>query len=184
MLPCGLEMDEPTKRLADVIIAALQLLAVVGGGIWVFFRFRRERTHTPRVAFDVEGRFLCPQDGFYLAEFIMTVKNEGLVKHAFTEIALRIRGIRKDTALKLWDDTERVEFPEVVVDDADVMYKKKYGSIFVEPGVTQKLTFVARISTDIRFILVRSQFQYDSHHTHSAEKVFEVRPRLNEMSST
>ena len=32
-----------------------------------------------------------------------------------------------------WGNTQRVEFPESVVDNADVMYMQKYGSIFVEP---------------------------------------------------
>ena len=67
-----------------------------------------------------------------------------------------------------------MEFPETVVDEADVMYKRKYSSIFVEPGVTQKLTFVARVPAEVRFILARAQFRYDIRHTHSTERVFEM----------
>ena len=167
-------MSELAKRLADVIIASLQLLAVIAGGIWVFFRFRREGSHSPRVAFEIEGRFFGPQGDGYLAEFMMLVKNEGLVRHRFTAITLRVRGIRNAVPLMLWGDTQRVEFPEKVVDDADVMYKVKYGSIFVEPGVTQRLTFVAKIPAGIRFVLARAQFNYDSNRTHSTERVFET----------
>ena len=129
--------DEGAKRLADVIIASLQLLAVISGGIWVFFRFRQEGSHSPRVAFDIEGNFFGPPDDCYLAEFVTSEKNEGLVKHTFTEITLRVRGIRSEAPLMFWGNTQHVEFPESVVDDADVIYKQKYGSIFVEPGVTQ-----------------------------------------------
>jgi len=73
-----------------------------------------------------------------------------------------------------WGSTQRVEFPERVVDDADVMYKQKYGSIFVEPGVTQRLTFVAKIPVGIRFVVARAQFKYDVNSTHSAERVFDT----------
>lgn len=170
----NIEISEGTKRLADVLLATLQLLTVIAGGIWVFFRFRREGSHSPRVSFEIDGKFFGPQSDCYLGEFVMTVKNEGLVKHRFTEISLRIRGIRKETPPTLWGDTQRVEFPEKIVNDADVMYKKKYGSIFVEPGVTQRLTFVAIIPAGIRFISARAQFEYDSHRTHSAEHVFEI----------
>jgi len=170
-------MSDWAKRLADVIIAALQLVAVVTGGAWVFFRFRQERTHSPRVGFDIEGKFFGPQGEFYLAEFVMSVKNEGLVKHRFTEITLRVRGIRNSAPLKAWGETQRVEFSERVVENADVMYKEKYGSIFVEPGVTQRLTFVARIPSEIRFVLARAQFRYDENRTHSAERVFDTRVR-------
>jgi hypothetical protein len=167
-------MGESTKRLLDVILAMLQLLVVFTSGIWIFFRFRREGTHTPRVAFDIDGKFFGPQAGFYLGEFVMSVKNDGLVRHTFTKINLRVRGVRNESPVGLWGGTQRVEFPEQIIDDADVMYKKKYGSIFVEPGVTQSLTFVARIPVEMRFILARAQFEYDSRRTHSAEKVFEI----------
>src|SRR5271168_685042 len=104
-------MGEAAKRLADVLIATLQFLAVVVTGIWVYFRFRRERTHSPRVAFEIEGEFFGPESGCHIAEFVMSVKNEGLVKHRFTEITLRVRGIRNEAPLILWGDTQRVEFP-------------------------------------------------------------------------
>lgn len=169
------EIGEGAKRFADVLIAGLQLLAVIVGGIWVFFRFRREDTHVPKVAFNIDGTFFGPQQGSYLAELVMSIENKGLVKHRFEEISLRIRGIRRDAPITLWSDTQRVEFPEQIIDDKDVMYKKKYGSIFVEPDVTQRVTYVARIPVEIRFLLVRAQFQYDSHRTHSTEKVFEVK---------
>jgi hypothetical protein len=122
----------------------------------------------------IDGKFFGPQGDCHLAEFVMSVKNEGLVKHRFTEITLRVLGIRRDASLMLWADTQRVEFPEPVVHDADVMYKRKYGSIFVEPGVTQRLTFVAKVPVGIRFVVARAQFKYDENRTHSAERVFET----------
>jgi len=173
-------MKEEAKHLADVLIAALQLLAVIVGGIWVFFRFRREDTHVPKVAFNIEGTFFGPQQGFYLAELVMSIENKGLVKHRFDEISLRVLGIRRDAPVTLWADTQRVEFPEQIINDKDVMYKKKYSSIFVEPGVTQRVTYVARIPVGIRLVLARAQFQYDSHRTHSTEKVFEINSKIGE----
>jgi hypothetical protein len=170
-------MDDRAKRLADIVIASLQLLAVIAGGIWVFFRFRREGSHTPKVEFDIEGKFFGPQCDWYLAEFVMSVKNKGLVRHKFTVITLRVRGIQSATPVTIWGDTQRVEFPERIVGDANVMHKPKYNSIFVEPGVTQRVTFVARIPAGIRFVVARAEFEYDTGRTHSAERVFETSVR-------
>jgi len=100
-------MGERAKRLADVVIASLQLLAVVSGGIWVFFRFRQEDSHSPRVAFDIEGNFFGPQGDCCHAEFVMSVKNEGLVQHTFTEITLRARGIRSEAPLMFGEHSAR-----------------------------------------------------------------------------
>jgi hypothetical protein len=169
-------LDEQTKRLADVIIEALKLLAIIIGGIWVYFRFRREDTHSPKVSFDIEIHFFSNYPDASLAEFLMVIKNSGLVKHSFKKITLRVRGISKHDAIGLWGDTQRVEFPHRIVNDADVLYQKKYGSIFVEPGVTQTLTFNACIPAEIRFVLARAEFEYKSGRTHSAERVFELKP--------
>jgi hypothetical protein len=171
-------MTDATKRLADVILASTQLLLVLIGGVWVYFRFRRERTHNPRVSLDIAGTFLGPQQDAYVAEFLLTIKNAGMVKHHFSEISLRVRGIRDDAPVGLWGDTQRVVFPEKVVSDADVLHKTRYASIFVEPGVTQVITFVARVPADIRFVLARAVFNYDETRTHSAERVFEITGRV------
>lgn len=167
-------MDEGTKRLADVIIESCKVIAIVIGGLWVYFRFRREDTHSPKVSFDIEANFFPTdgQDG--LAEFLMVITNKGLVNHRFKKIKLRVRGIARNDPIKPWRETHRVEFPRKLIDDADVLYTDKYGSIFVEAGVSQKLTFVARIPADIRFVLARAEFEYLSGLTHSAERIFEV----------
>jgi hypothetical protein len=109
----------------------------------------------------------------------MVVKNSGLVRHTFKKITLGVRGIRASDAPSLWGDTQRVEFPVVIVHDADVLYSRKFKSIFVEPGVTQQLTFIARIPSDIRFVVARAQFEYSSGRTHSAEHLFEVTATTN-----
>jgi hypothetical protein len=172
-----LPMDERTKWLADVIIESCKLVAVVIGGLWVYFRFRREDTHSPKVSFDIEATFFPVEGADSLAEFLMVINNKGLVNHKFKKIRLRVRGLSRGEAVKPWKDTQRVEFPHKLIDDADVLYTDKYGSIFVEGGITQKLTFVATIPADTRFVLAWAEFQYLSGLTHSAERVFEVIPK-------
>ena len=170
-------MDEGTKRIADVVIESLKLVAVVIGGLWVYFRFRREDTHSPKVSFDIEATFFPVEGTAGLAEFLMVINNKGLVNHKFRKIRLRVRGIARGEVIKPWRNTQRVEFPHKLIDDADVLYTDKYGSIFVEGGITQKLTFVATIPADIQYVLVWAEFEYLSGLTHSAERVFEVIPK-------
>jgi hypothetical protein len=168
-------VDESTKRIADVAIEVLKLVAIVIGGMWVYFRFRREDTHSPKVSFDIQAQFFGNPPNASIAEFLMVIVNGGLVKHSFKKITLRVRGISKDDPVNLWGDTQRVEFPQSIVRDADVLHSRKYASIFVEPGVTQTMTFVAKIPDNIRFLLARAEFEYKSGKTHSAERVFELK---------
>lgn len=111
-------MDEGAKRLADIIMDVFKLITIIIGGLWVYFRFKREDTHVAKVTFDIDGTFFLGDGEPSLAEFVMTIRNNGLVKHSFNKITLRVRGIRVGAPLNLWGDTQRVEFPERIVNVA------------------------------------------------------------------
>lgn len=165
-------MSPEAKNLADVILAALQLIAIVIAGGWAYWRLRRERLHVPRVAFDLSCNFFGPQGHVFIAEFVSTMSNHGAVKHIVSDVFLRVRGISEGDTPRRWDGHgERVAFPVPLVDD-NIVYKQKYSSVFVEPGVSQPLTYVTRIPANVRYVLARVEFRYDQKRTHSAEKVF------------
>jgi hypothetical protein len=141
----------------------------------VFFRFRRERTHVPRIGFHLDCHLHGPVGASYLAEFVLQIKNDGSVIHRFTEITLRVRGIPQGAELVEWNQAPpRLVFPVALVRDADVLYKQKYDHIFVEPGITQEITFVTKIPADMAFLLARAEFKYDDRRTHSTERVIVV----------
>jgi hypothetical protein len=170
-------MDDSTKNLISVIISAAQLAIVVAGAMWAYFRFVRERAHSPRMALGIECEFYGPQSASYLAALCIIIRNEGLVQQRLQDIRLRLLGIASDQPFGEWDaDPPRVEFPVKLV-DAQVIYKKKYGHIFVEPGVEQRLTYVTQVPQGIAIVLARVEFQYEGRRrqrTHSAERVFRV----------
>ena len=170
-------MKAETKYIFDVCFAGSQLLVAIIGLIWVMYRFGRERTHKPRLEFTLDCNFFGPQQGYYACEIVIQANNKGLIDHRFHSILLGMRGIERGAAIREWKTKEpRIEFPVRILKDAEVLYKPKYDYIFVEPGISQPITFVTRIPEDIRFIAVRVEFNYDNFNPHSAEKVFEVVP--------
>jgi hypothetical protein len=165
-------MDEPTKRLADVLLGIAQLVVITGGAFWAFWRFRRERVHAPRIGFDLDCRFYGPQRGEFIAEFILSVKNKGLIIHRFHDIFLRVRGIEENMDLNFWENKgSRLFFPIEILKD-NLVYKQKFNYIFVEPGIDQNITYNTKIPSKIKFIVVRAEFKYDESRTHSIERVF------------
>jgi hypothetical protein len=115
------------------------------------------------------------QCGYHVTEFLLIIKNQGLVKQEFHEITLRARGIERGTAPALWDGREpRLAFPLKIFQEPDVIYRRKYGHVFVEPGVVQTITYVTRLPETVGFVQVRAEFHYTRSRTHSAERVFEV----------
>ncbi|WP_158859763.1 RipA family octameric membrane protein [Lunatibacter salilacus] len=148
-----------------------------------------ERKHKARIQFELAATFLGPQAGHYIAEVTIILHNKGLVRNMIDDLHLKILGIKQDAKIVLLkgedhpqvidrqDEQKAIDqiakFPETFV-DTNILENK--GSFFVEPGVVQQFTYVARIPANIRFIFVRSKFKYHKDSTHSAQKVFEVKP--------
>ena len=170
-------MDESTKNLAEVLLLATQLLVVLGGALWAYYRFRAEGTHKPRVEFAVSANFLGPQGGFYPTEIVISANNKGLRKRIFKSIRLRVRGSKAGEEVEEWEENKpRLKMPHKIV-DAEVIHQQRYGHIFVEPGVNQNITYLTPIPKEYRFVTVRVEFRYDDERTHSAERMFEISDR-------
>ncbi|MEK6337359.1 MAG: hypothetical protein AABM67_20750 [Acidobacteriota bacterium] len=168
-------MNDSTKSLLSVIIAATQLVLLVVGALWAYYRFWREGSHRRRVEFSIDCNFFGPQQEQYLAEFRLHAVNKGVVVHRFPSIELRVLGLKKSDPISFWEDRKpRVEFPHKVM-QAEIVHDK-YSYIFVEPGVEQVITYVTTFPAEYRFILARAEFRYDRRNPHSAEKVFELTP--------
>ena len=135
-----------------------------------------ERRHTPHIEFDIDCKFFGPHHGKYAAEFILTANNKGITKHEFTSIILRLREIKQDAPLSFWTKRYkyRLEFPEKIFEDE--VKPKNWNYIFVEPGVTQHLSYITIIDAEIKYITARAEFNYKQYKPHSTEKMFEVSP--------
>ena len=130
----------------EVFFSMAILLVLVGGLVWAIRRFQVERTHQPRMEFDIDCSFLRPQLGNYAFQVVVKAKNRGLIRHEFRQLNLRIRGLLKGAELRPWAGHEpRLEFP-VVTAKGDRLYPPKYDFIFVEPGVEQVMTYATPVS--------------------------------------
>ena len=137
-------------------------------------RWEKERTCKPHIEFGIDCDFYGPENGYYLTEFLLGAYNKGVTLHRFPSILLRVRGIKSDQAPEYWLGREpRVEFPEKVIDNAEII-PRDYNYFFVEPGVKQTFTYVTRIPSSIKYILVQAKFKYDEFTPHTVERVFLV----------
>lgn len=166
-----------TKDLADIILGIANLIVVLSGVLWAIRRFRVERTHEPRMEFDIDCSFFGPQNGSFACEVLIRAKNCGLVRHEFHDLKIRIRGIEKSESLNYWTNNEpRLQFPHKIT-MGSLLHVPKYDYIFVEPGVEQTLTFNTIVPDKISLVAVHVSFTYSNGNTHSAERIFKVREK-------
>ncbi|MBL8868690.1 MAG: hypothetical protein JNK90_02800 [Planctomycetaceae bacterium] len=163
-----------TKELAEIVLGVANLIVILCGVLWAYRRFRVERTHQPRMEFDIDCSFFGPQNGSYACQVLVRAKNCGLIRHEFRDLKIRILGIEKTDILTYWTGNEpRLQFPHKIA-VGSLLYAPKYDYIFVEPGVEQTLTFNTMVPEKMSFVVIHVSFTYSEENTHSAERVFKV----------
>jgi hypothetical protein len=135
----------------------------------------RLRTYSPHIEFEIKCNFYGPEQAHFVAEFLLIVCNRGSVQQKFKDIQLRVRGIESDQPLSYWQGNEpRLAFPVKIVDNTSIL-PESYNFFFVEPGIEQVFTYVTRVSSSIKYILVHAEFEYDQFTPHTTERTFAVK---------
>lgn len=138
-----------------------------------------ERRYSPHIEFSIDCKFYGPQDGWFVVEFLIQAKNVSLIRHEFNKIDLRVRGIKKSETPQLWKDHgDRLEFKNKIFQTDVVPNDWQY--IFVEPGVTQLISYVSRIPEEYRYISAWARFNYDKYNPHTIERMFEIQIKSND----
>jgi hypothetical protein len=104
-------MSDVQLNLANFVLGCIQVIILFFGGLWAYYRLKKERTHTPHIEFGIDCNFYEQEGKDYIAEFILTANNLGLVIHYFRSIRLRVLAIRAKDPLNYWGDGYRVNFP-------------------------------------------------------------------------
>ncbi|SRR5713226_939348 len=134
------------------------------------------REDTPHIEFSIDCRVHGQEHSEYLVEFVLTAHNKGLVQWKFQSILLRVRGIEENRPLEYWGPNKpRLQFPIGVIDKCEVI-PGNLNFVFVEPGVLQTITFVTKIASSIKYVLVHAEFDYEASTPHTTERVFHLKP--------
>jgi hypothetical protein len=160
---------EQTELIFTVIESAATTIAIIAGGLWAYFRFRRQRENVALIDFNVDIVYHHKMNKYWIVEIIAYVENKGKVQHKIEKFRFELRSLKKGDPIDL-DPNHRnqVDFPHVVA--ADSMIPSRFKYFFIEPGLKNSYSYVARVPKDTKVLLLHSWFEYlDGKHSHSAE---------------
>ncbi|PSR55890.1 hypothetical protein AHMF7605_21490 [Adhaeribacter arboris] len=174
-------MDDNTKNILEVAFQGIQATVLIASAFWAYFRFRQETPLHPRIEFDVKCVLYGPHLNNYLATFTITANNKGNVEHRFSEIRLKVLGIKNNEPLtEHIEFTPLINFPDKIIRGVNIV-PSSFGYFFVRPSVNQTFNYAIKIPEHYRFILVRATFKYQQNgDLHTAERVFEVKAETNQ----
>jgi hypothetical protein len=131
-----------------------------------------ERRHTPHIELRVDCQFLGARNGQLLTTVSVIATNSGQVLHRFERVILRIRGI-KDERFEYWEGKEpNAHFPHKILETN--LVPGKWSFIFIEPGVTQRISLTTLIPIEYTYVLVHVEFEYKKYWPHTSEAAFAV----------
>jgi hypothetical protein len=160
--------------MSSSMISSLNLLVVLLGAIFAYYKFFREGAHHQRIEFDLECVDLGIHGDFRIIEVGIIADNKGNIEQKFDQILLKIRGIKeKEELQEIKNHEPRLSFPEKIPEVSVI--SKKYNYFFVRPGVSQRFPVVVKIPINWSQLHTRSTFRYyRASDIHSAERAFKL----------
>lgn len=131
-----------------------------------------ERRHTPHIEVSIEVSFLGKRDGQHLTRIVVIAINRGQVLHKFGKITLRLRGIKDEPFNYIKNRAPHAAFPYKILDVN--LVQESWNFIFVEPGVSQRISINTLVPVGFTYVLAHTMFEYKKYWPHTADTICAV----------
>ncbi len=158
----------------NIATSTATALAVIVGGAWAYFRFRRQRENFPFIDFTADIKFHKKLGAWWIVELITHIENKGKVQHKLDYFMFDLYALNASDEIETNDEIGgQVFFPNKLVESSFLPKKNKY--FFIEPGSKNKYSYITRVPIEAEVIILHSWFNYlDGKHSHTAEVTSKV----------
>jgi hypothetical protein len=123
----------------------------------VLYLYLREGLHRPKIEFDIKCNVVGKTEKYKIVEFRIIANNKGKIKFTFPELIFRLRGILDTDNLEYFENTKRLNYPELLFEENLISRKYKY--YFIEAGIFQTISYVTKIPNKYEYILAFASFK-------------------------
>ncbi|MGB6037163.1 MAG: hypothetical protein WBG42_12900 [Cryomorphaceae bacterium] len=171
-------MEETTLLTIENIESIVTISAILIGGIWAYFRFRKTREDHPKVQIELNLTLLGIEGDRCLLECEATLENKGLVRHSFKEFTFDLLHFSSTSEYKRGDErvNHQVVFEKEAVNRKVSWIPGDWNYSFVDPGIKQRYTYLADVPANSKYVLIHSQFKYKDQDSdfHSIQRAFSL----------
>jgi hypothetical protein len=164
------------KSNIEFIKNFIEILAILIGGGWAFWRFILQREAHSKIQFNLDLRVLGIQKDKYIVEIIAIVENKGLVRHYINDFRFDLLYLSKEHKVIEGDRkiNRQVQFIKLI--NKRYWIPPDWYYSFIDPGITQNYTYVTHLPIESRYALIYALFKYPDKKSgfHTAQKVFKI----------
>jgi hypothetical protein len=139
----------------------IQTAAIVLGGLYALYEYRRVRRFSPKIQFELDFD-LYPIDrrsGVHLLDVDLTVRNQGQVRMYLPEIFVGVKTLGADDVDESLSKQGRLKFTRALVPKKNIVHDPK-DPWWVDAGVTQRFPLPVAVRDPGDFIQVNAEFRY------------------------
>lgn len=139
----------------------IQTAAIVLGGLYALYEYRRVRRFSPKIQFELDFD-LYPIDrksGIHLLDVDLTVRNQGQVRMYLPEIFVGVKTLGADDVDESLSTQGRLKFTRSLVTKKNIVHDPK-DPWWVDAGVTQRFPLPVAVRDPGDFIQVNAEFRY------------------------
>src|SRR5688572_25823048 len=89
-----------TSDILKLLPEYLKVVALIIGGLWVYWKFIRQRENEPAADIDIDVKFVGIQNNQWIIEVTSFVENKSLVKHKYTHFQVTVRYLLPDDKIE------------------------------------------------------------------------------------
>lgn len=188
--------------VASIIQSAAAAIALLTGGIWALNRYYRQRENRPLIVFSADIEFHALKDDYWIVELIAYIENKGKVQHRVSKFDFILEGLSMQNKVELNKiHRGQVDFPLALVKNSFLPGNKnneggnsiksvdKFRAgkpidyFFIEPGLKNKYSYIARIPLSTEVVLMHTWFEYEfsKNSGHTAEVTKRVPRSIDEI---
>jgi hypothetical protein len=152
-----MEASEWAKLFLDFV----QTAAIVIGGLYALYEYRRTRRFRPKLQFEIDFELYPIEDrpDTYLLNIDLIVMNKGAVRKKIPKLLLRVKTLNAGDVENGLSTQKRFEFGRELIPRHNTIYDPK-DPYWVDPGVTQILTYPVVIKEPNSFVQVNATLYY------------------------
>jgi len=152
-----------TIEILKLLPEYLKVVALVIGGLWVYWKFIRQRENEPAADIDIDVKFVGIQDNQWIIEATSFVENKSPVKHKYTNFQVTIRYLLPDD--KIEDSSKNnVNFQldcRRTIDDRINRKKRFFDNVdYINPRQAFKHRYITFLPKEASFVWVQCKFYF------------------------
>jgi hypothetical protein len=164
---------ENFNHVAGAIESLATAVALGVGAYWTYTRFIKQREDFAFIEFTVDMDFVGRQDGSWIVELVAYLENKGKVQHRFSDLSFDLAALFRHDQLRSNNELYggQAIFPHEIARRPWI----PAGNYFIEPGLKNKHSYVARVPEEATFLMLHGRFTYENQPaSHTAERTLAV----------